>query len=92
MRAYVDRGEAGPSAEIRKKGRAQIWGRVTNKDGSIKEGTLVTPEGYQLTILTSIESVSRVVSGKVRAGYHTPSTAFGAGFIAEFPSCDLRIT
>jgi len=92
MKAYVDRGAAGPSDEIRKKGRAQIWGRATNKEGRVREGTLVTPEGYQLTILTSLESVSRVIAGKVQPGYHTPSTAFGPGFITEFPSCDLRIT
>jgi len=92
MKAYVDRGAAGPSADVRRKGSTQIWGRVTNKEGRVREGTLVTPEGYQLTVFTSIESVSRVLAGKIRPGYHTPSTAFGPGYITEFPSCDLRIT
>jgi hypothetical protein len=34
--------------------------------------------------------VRRVLAGVVRAGFRTPSLAFGAGYITEF-DCDMRV-
>jgi short subunit dehydrogenase-like uncharacterized protein len=80
----------GPDAEHRAAGSSQIWGRVCG-GGRQVEGTLVTPEGYALTAVTAVESAHRVLGGQVEAGAHTPSTAFGPGFITEFDGCDLAV-
>jgi short subunit dehydrogenase-like uncharacterized protein len=92
----VDRGQAGPSEETRERVRSHFWGRVTDATGHSVEGTLETPEGYKLTVMTSLECVKRIVAGQGKdgplpPGAHTPSTAFGAGFIKGFEGCDLRI-
>ena len=36
-----------------------------------------TPDGYDLTVQSSLAAASRVLSGTVAPGYHTPATAFG---------------
>jgi short subunit dehydrogenase-like uncharacterized protein len=81
---------AGPDAEARATGQSQIWG-LASGGGQKVEGTLVTPEGYALTAVTAVESARRVAEGQIEAGTHTPSTAFGAGFVTEFEGCDLAI-
>lgn len=80
----------GPDESARERGYSQLWGRVTKGSESI-EGTLVTPEGYRLTVMTALESVIRVADGQVDAGARTPSMAFGSGYIEEFEGCDLQL-
>jgi len=82
---------AGPSAEVRASSRMQIWGRVSHADGRSLEGTAVTPEGYVLTALASVECAARVMQDPPTAGYHTPSTAFGSGFLEELPGCEITL-
>lgn len=79
----------GPAAGDRQAGRSHLWGRVTNGAGEERTATLETPEGYHLTVLTALEAVQRVVAAQVEPGFQTPSKAFGADFIAEFPDCEL---
>jgi short subunit dehydrogenase-like uncharacterized protein len=87
----VEQRISGPDAEARARGRAQLWGRVRDEQDRTVEGTLVTPEGYQLTTLTALESVKRVAAGAVKPGAKTPSMAFGPRFIGEFEGCSLQI-
>ena len=88
----IERRVVGPSAETRATARMQVWGRVTHADGRSVEGTAVTPEGYRLTAIAAVESAHRVLTHAPIAGYHTPSSAFGAGFLESLPECDIRFT
>jgi short subunit dehydrogenase-like uncharacterized protein len=90
MKKAIDARVEGPDEDARASGYSQLWGRVTKGDESI-EGTLVTPEGYRLTVMTALESVVRVARGEVEPGARTPSMAFGAGYIEAFEDCDLQI-
>jgi short subunit dehydrogenase-like uncharacterized protein len=81
----------GPSENTRNSGRSELWGRVRDDTGRELEGTLTTPEGYRLTVLTSLASLARLLGGTVSAGAHTPSTAFGADFITKIEGCHLRL-
>lgn len=86
----IDKRVKGPDAHQRTTGQSQLWGRVRKGD-IVREGTLVTPEGYELTAMTALDSVRRVAAGEVKAGAHTPSLAFGADYIQHFDGCDLRV-
>jgi saccharopine dehydrogenase (NAD+, L-lysine-forming) len=66
-----------------------VWGRVTHQDGRTVEGTAEMPEGYRLTAIAAVESARRVLEAAPPAGYHTPSSAFGAGFLETLPECDV---
>jgi short subunit dehydrogenase-like uncharacterized protein len=86
----IEQSVKGPDAGLRQAGYSQLWGRVRGSAGQI-EATLRTPEGYQLTVQTALESTLRVVRGEVEAGAKTPSMAFGAAYITEFDDCVLDI-
>lgn len=86
----IRRTVTGPSDEARASGCSQLWGRVSGPSGQV-EGTLRTPSGYQLTVLTALESTVRVCRGSVAAGAKTPSMAFGASFVSEFDGCELSV-
>ena len=75
----------GPTSEQRRSSKMSIWGRVTNAAGRSVEGHLTVPEGYELTVLGSLEAASRVLGGAVAPGSWTPSTAFGAEFVTTLP-------
>lgn len=87
----IDARTQGPDAERRAAGRSEVWGRARNASGGEVEGTLTTPEGYRLTVLTSLASVQRLLAGGVAPGAHTPSSAFGADFITSIEGCTLRV-
>jgi short subunit dehydrogenase-like uncharacterized protein len=92
VESQIDARVVGPSAEVRATARMQIWGRVTHADGRTIEGTAQTPEGYRLTAMAAVESAMRVLTDAPPAGYHTPSSAFGSGFLESLPECDVVIT
>lgn len=78
----------GPSAEVRKSRKTQLWGQVRDASGGSASTTLTVGEGYALTAECAVEAVERV--GTLQPGFHTPSTAYGADFITEFEGCTLR--
>jgi len=82
---WVERKVTGPSAELRETGRVHLWGEVKNPAGKTVAATLETPEAYRFTALAAVESVERVLAGKVPPGAWTPSKAFGADFVTELP-------
>jgi len=81
---------ARPSGGKAESGRGSFWGRVVNAEGGALEATLQTPDGYQLTALTALASLEKVLAQEAPAGFSTPSRAFGAEFILTIPGTDLR--
>ncbi|MCA0374706.1 MAG: saccharopine dehydrogenase NADP-binding domain-containing protein [Gemmatimonadetes bacterium] len=81
----------GPGAEVRATARMQVWGRVTHADGRVLEGTAVVPEGYRFTAMAAVTCAHRVLTAAPAAGYHTPSSAFGAEFLETLPECDVAL-
>jgi short subunit dehydrogenase-like uncharacterized protein len=73
----------GPSDEERAAGQSFVWGEVTDDAGKLMVSRLSGPEGYTLTVLTALKAVERVLAGQFKAGFQTPSLAYGADFILE---------
>jgi short subunit dehydrogenase-like uncharacterized protein len=90
LKRRIERTVTGPDAQFRASDQCQLWGRVEDDAGNSVEGTLVTPEGYQLTAETSVEATLRVLDGGL-SGALTPAAAFGSGFITEFERCDMNV-
>ncbi len=74
---------SGPSKEVRESGRSILWGKAYHNNISV-EATLTTCEGYQLTAMTAVGSVEKLLNQRIFAGFKTPSMAFGSDFILEF--------
>lgn len=83
MQAKIKPG--GPSAEARAKGFSLLWGEVRDEQGNTATSTLKTPEGYDLTAMTSVLIAQKVMAGQFSAGFQTPSLAYGADLILEVP-------
>jgi short subunit dehydrogenase-like uncharacterized protein len=81
----------GPEPAKREATRAWFWGRVWDGAGRSIEATLDTPGGYQLTMLTALASIDRVLSGGIGPGFTTPSKAFGREFILEMPDTRFEL-
>jgi short subunit dehydrogenase-like uncharacterized protein len=73
----------GPSREQNQKGFSLLIAEATNGKQTAR-AKLKTPEGYYLTALTSVEIMKRILDGDYKAGFQTPSTAYGADFILGF--------
>jgi short subunit dehydrogenase-like uncharacterized protein len=81
LQKRVERRATGPTEEQRRTERVAIWGRVENAKGSAVEGTLDVPESYELTVLSALACVERVLRGDVPPGATTPGKAFGPDFV-----------
>jgi short subunit dehydrogenase-like uncharacterized protein len=84
LKAQVGRMPEGPSEATRRAGQAVIVGDARNSDGQTVRSRLRTPEGYTLTALTAFDAAKRVAAGEVKAGFQTPSRAFGPDYILSF--------
>jgi len=81
---WIENNVYGPDDDARIKGSAHIWVGVLNDQGDKAEAWLETIEPYRLTILSGIKAVQRMFKSDLK-GALTPSLAFGADFILEFP-------
>lgn len=83
LKRSVQAGKAGPTAEQRARARTLFVAQAENAAGQSVTTLQQTPEGYTLTVETALASVARVLAGDVRAGFLTPSLAFGPDFILQ---------
>ncbi|HEY3569897.1 MAG TPA: saccharopine dehydrogenase NADP-binding domain-containing protein [Thermoanaerobaculia bacterium] len=82
---WVGRKVTGPSEEIRETARVYLWGEARDAAGRTVTSTIETPEGYRFTAISAVESVIRLLAGRVQPGAWTPSKAFGPDFVTELP-------
>ena len=75
----------GPSETERAEGKSYLWGEVEDSTGKRLSSRLQCPEGYTLTTLTAVKIVQKVLAGEYTCGFQTPSKAYGADFILDFP-------
>ncbi len=77
----------GPSSERNRTGFAMFIGEITDGTRTVR-AKLRTPEAYQLTALTSVEIMKRILSSDYRAGFQTPAKMYGEDFIMQFPGVE----
>lgn len=85
MKAFLDRRVTGPSVAERERSASLVWGEARDANGTCAVATLRTPDGYTLTARTSISLARKILDGHVRAGFQTPSRAYGPDFVLEMP-------
>lgn len=82
-RAKIVAGKAGPSDAARAKAASYLTGTVTDKQGKSLSSSIETYEGYTLTAMTSVHIAQQIAEGKFKAGFQTPSLAYGKDVICE---------
>jgi short subunit dehydrogenase-like uncharacterized protein len=78
----IDKRPPGPGQEKRKKARSFLYGEVSKNETRCTE-LLETPEGYTLTARSVALITQKIMAGDFKAGYQTPSTAYGADLVLE---------
>jgi len=73
----------GPSRKQNETGFSLMIAEVSDGTKTVR-AKLRTPEAYYLTALTSVEIMKRILSDDYKAGFQTPSKAYGADFILQF--------
>ncbi len=87
LKAAADVAFTGPDEETRQTGESRLWAEAVDDAGERAEARLRTPETYALTARVAVEAAERVED--VDAGFQTPATAFGEGYITEFDDVEL---
>jgi len=82
-RRWIERRVSGPDEKELHHGRTEFWGRVTDDNGNVAEAVLETPNGYTLTVQTSLAVLDEVLAGRVAPGFSTPAKALGSDFISR---------
>jgi short subunit dehydrogenase-like uncharacterized protein len=83
LKRQIKKQPAGPTDLERRESESLLWGEVEDEAGEKRTSRLRGPEGYTLTAMTSLAIAERVLKGDFRAGFSTPSLAYGADFITE---------
>lgn len=80
--------QGGPDAAARAKARTVVVAEAEDASGRVVTSRLSGPEGYDTTLQTAILCAMRVLDGKAKPGFMTPSLAFGADLILEVPGTE----
>lgn len=91
LRKRVDRSVAGPGQETRAATGVQVWAEAVSMDGRRVSGTLVGPNGYDITVTASLGVVEHLLGQDVEGGYYTPSLLMGAAYAASLPGIDMQL-
>ncbi len=74
---------SGPSRRQNETGFSLMVGEMRDAEHIVR-ARLKTPEGYQLTSLTAVEIMKRILNSEHQLGFQTPSLAYGTDFILQF--------
>lgn len=91
LKGRIERKIAGPSERTREQTGCQIWGEAVAADGRRISGTMLTPNGYEVTVLGSLGIVERLLADTVEGGYYTPSLLMGADYAASLSGVSVSL-
>ena len=84
----VRRRAAGPSAEARARSKVEIVAEVRSPTGT-RRARLIGPNAYDITADAVVREIPLL--GSATAGAHTPSTAFGPGFVRQLDGVTVEL-
>jgi short subunit dehydrogenase-like uncharacterized protein len=81
LKRRVEKTIRGPSEAKRGTSDSFVWGEVTDAAGTMKKGTLRTPNGYDITVTASLGIVEHLAKTTPPGGYYTPSLLMGPDYV-----------
>jgi short subunit dehydrogenase-like uncharacterized protein len=85
----ISRLPAGPSSKERQNSQAKIYGEVRNNTGGKSAALMTTPNGYELTSLSTLAIMHKIIAGNAPVGFQTPSSAYTKDLVMEIPGVTL---
>ena len=81
LRRRIADAAPGPNAALRASTQSFAWGEVRDDKGQVMRSRLRCINGYEFTAKSAVSAAARVIKGDAKAGFQTPSRAFGAEFV-----------
>jgi short subunit dehydrogenase-like uncharacterized protein len=69
--------------------KSKIVAEVTDADGIIVRSMIEMPDGYMPTVTSSLEIVSRALSGVFKPGFQSPASAYGEELLNDLIDINL---
>jgi short subunit dehydrogenase-like uncharacterized protein len=91
IKRKINNRPAGPSDEQRSKSMSLIWGQATNTKQETKTVRMSCPDGYTLTMHSTLLLAQKVLQGNLKPGYQTPASAYGEDLVLELPNVKREI-
>ena len=91
IKKKINKRGAGPTDEMREKATGLLWGEVTNAAGKTASARLSGPEGYTLTLHSTLIIAQKVLRGFSAPGYQTPAKVYGEDLVLEVPGVKREI-
>ncbi len=76
---------------MRTKAAGLVWGQVTNAAGETASAKLSGPEGYTLTVHSTLLIAQKALRGLAAPGYQTPAKVYGGDLVLEIPGIKREI-
>ena len=90
MKRRIEKNVKGPSDEKRASTRSQLWGEAVSADGRRVCATMTAPNGYELTVISSLAITRHVLENDIEGGYYTPSLLMGSEFAETLPGVSMQ--
>lgn len=84
LNRLLDRGPEGPSESARRTAHAILVAEIEDAEGRRAAARVRTPDPYGFTATVAVAIAARALAGDFKAGYQTPSSAYGADLLREF--------
>ena len=91
IKKKIDKRPAGPSDEQRSKSMSLVWGQAANSRQETKTVRMSCPDGYTLTMYSTLLLAQKVLQGNPKPGYQTPASAYGENLPLELPNVRREI-
>lgn len=90
MKRRVEKSVTGPVEGERDNSSMELWGEAISADGRSVSATMMTPDGYDVTVMASLGIVEYLLENDVEGGFYTPSLLMGADYAAKLPSISIN--
>ncbi len=87
----INKSGPGPSDEKRAKAKTFVWGEARNSAGQYATARMTTPDGYTLTMYSTLIIAKKVLEGNFQPGYQTPAGVYSEDLILEIPNVEREI-
>lgn len=91
LRGMVDRRPPGPSDAERRTSEGIMVAEIEDARGRRAAARMRVPDPYGFTAKALVAIGVRALSGDFKAGYQTPSTAYGADFVRQFDGVEWEM-
>jgi short subunit dehydrogenase-like uncharacterized protein len=85
LRTQIEAQPRGPTDAQRARSTSYVWGEVTDDAGRQVTACFTAPDGYTLTVLTTLTILDKALGGQTPIGFQTPATAYGADLVFNIP-------